>query len=81
MDIQRPLGINEAAEFTGLSKAYLYKLTHLGKIPYYKPTGGKVYFKIDDLEKFVFSGRQSTEAELREQAEAILLHGGKARSR
>jgi excisionase family DNA binding protein len=73
---ERPLGIAEAAEFTGLSKNYLYKLIHLGKIPHYKPTGGRVFFKRDELERFVFRGRAAADYELREQADQLLNHRG-----
>ena len=31
-------------ELTGYSKAYIYKLTCLGQIPYYKPNGKKIFF-------------------------------------
>jgi excisionase family DNA binding protein len=70
--LTKPLGINEAAEFTGLSKAYLYKLVHLGKVPCYKPTGGRVFFKQSELEDFIFQGRQSADYELRDNAEKYL---------
>jgi excisionase family DNA binding protein len=71
----KPLSIEEAAGFTGLSKAYLYKLVHLGKVPCYKPTGGRVFFKQSELEEFIFQGRQSADYELRDGAGKFL--GGK----
>jgi hypothetical protein len=37
-----------AQRITGLSKSALYKLTALGKIPVYKPSG-KLIFKISEL--------------------------------
>lgn len=71
----KPLGIKEAVEFTGLSRAYIYKLCHFGRIPYYKPTGGRVFFKQEDLENFIFRGRQAADYELREKADSV-LNGG-----
>jgi excisionase family DNA binding protein len=68
----KPLSVTEAAVYTGLSKAYLYKLIHLKKIPYYKPTGGKVFFKQEELDTFIYRGRVSADYELREQAEQLL---------
>lgn len=53
-----PLSVEQAATFTGYSKAYLYKLIHLGKIPYYKPSNGKqskVFLCKEELEDFIFS--------------------------
>jgi excisionase family DNA binding protein len=69
---EKPLGIAEAAEFTGLSKNYLYKLVHLRRIPCYKPTGGKVFFKREELEEFIFRGRNSADYEFAEKADRIL---------
>jgi excisionase family DNA binding protein len=73
--IQKPLGVSEAAEFLGLSRAYIYKLIHLKKIPAYKPTGGRVFFKRAELEAFVFRGKVSADYELSAKADR-LLNGG-----
>jgi excisionase family DNA binding protein len=72
MQNNKPLTITETAAYTGLSKAYLYKLIYLKKIPYYKPLGGKVFLKQEELDTFVFRGRVSANYELQEQAERIL---------
>ena len=74
--LSKPLNIIEAAQFTGLSKAYLYKLVHMGKIPHYKPTGGKVFFRQEDLEGFIFRDRRSADYELREKADRHLTRKG-----
>jgi excisionase family DNA binding protein len=72
----RPLGVREAAEFLGFSKTYLYKLIFLKKIPFYKPTGGRVFFKRGDLEKFIFRKKTSADYEIADQADAV-LNGGR----
>lgn len=67
MNIQftdKPLTVEQAADFTGFSKAYIYKLVHLKKIPCFKPEGGKVIFSQDDLIKFVYRNRQAAGYEL-----------------
>jgi len=69
------MNVAEAAEFTGLSKAYIYKLVHLGKIPCYKPWGGRVFFKQNELEQFIFRGRKSADYELLEGADRLLMEG------
>jgi excisionase family DNA binding protein len=69
----KPFGIAEAAIFLGFSKSYLYKLIHLGKVPYYKPQGGRVFFKQVDLEQFIFRGRKAADYELQEEAEQLLI--------
>ena len=73
MQNNKPLSVTDAAFYTGLSKAYLYKLIYLKKIPYYKPTGGKVFFKKEELDTFIFRGRISADYELHEQAEQLLI--------
>jgi excisionase family DNA binding protein len=72
---ERPLNITEAANFVGLKPSYLYKLIHLKKIPFYKPTGGRVFFRREELEQFIFRGRIAADYELSEKADRI-LNGG-----
>ncbi|GHT83308.1 hypothetical protein FACS1894137_04060 [Spirochaetia bacterium] len=74
--LQKPLTIDDAAQFTGLKRSYLYKLIHLGKVPCYKPTGGRVFFKQDELEAFIFRGKRSADYEIRAQADRILNGDG-----
>ncbi|MCI1210040.1 MAG: helix-turn-helix domain-containing protein [Treponema sp.] len=74
-----PMTINQAAEFTGYSKKYLYRLIHDGVIPYYKPDNrkkGKVIFCKEELASWIFKNRRQTGSELQEKA-ATLLSGGK----
>ena len=56
--MEKALSILEAAEYLNLKPAYIYKLISQRKIPFYKPMGGRVYFKPADLEKFLFRNRQ-----------------------
>jgi excisionase family DNA binding protein len=67
---QKALSVDEAAEFTGLKKNYLYKLIYLKKIPHYKPAGrkGRVFFKQDELEGFIFRNRQAADYEAADHA-------------
>jgi len=68
MQNQKALSVDQAAEFTGLKKNYLYKLIYLKKIPYYKPTGGKIFFKQEELEAFIFRNRQGADYEIASHA-------------
>lgn len=67
--------IEETEAYTGYSKSYLYKLTSGGKIPHYKPMGGRVFFKREELDDFMCRGRMAADYELAEKAEAILTRG------
>ena len=60
---KKALTVEEASEFTGLSRNYLHKLIHLKKIPCYKPLGGRVFFRQAELEEFIFRNRQPADYE------------------
>jgi len=60
----------EAAEYMGVSKSYLYKLTMRQQIPHYKPTGKMCYFNRLELEKWLQRHRNATDEELDQQAVA-----------
>jgi excisionase family DNA binding protein len=74
-EIERPMSMTEAAAFTGLKTSYLYRLVHEKRIPYYKPMGGRVFFKQSDLAAFMFRGRQSADYEQEAEAERF-INGG-----
>lgn len=64
----------EACEFLDYSRSYLYKQTHLRKIPHFKPNGKKLYFKKVDLESYLLRNRVRTDSEIQQQAEEKLNH-------
>ncbi len=47
------LTFDEAVQFTGLSKSYLYKLTCKQKVPHYKPSGKLLYFNREELQSWL----------------------------
>jgi excisionase family DNA binding protein len=75
----KPLSVAEAAAYTGLSKTYLYKLIHMKEIPYYKPMGGKVFFKQAELDEFIYRHRVSANYELKEKAAQLLIEQRKVK--
>jgi len=58
-----PLTVAEASEYTHLSKGYLYQLAYYRKISHFKPSGGRLYFKKEDLDAFIFRNRRSADFE------------------
>jgi excisionase family DNA binding protein len=44
---------DEVAAYTGLSKSYLYKLTHTAQIPHFKPQGKYIYFNKADIDQWL----------------------------
>ena len=69
------LTFSEAAEYTGMSKSYLYKLTSTGKIAHYKPSGKLIYFNREELEAWIFSNRITPMSEIDQQATDYTVAG------
>lgn len=61
---------DEAAQYLGISKSYLYKLTMRHQIPFYKPLGKVCYFDRLELENWIRENRVSTDDELENEAQA-----------
>ena len=66
------LKLDEVAEYTGLSKSYVYKLTSAGLIPHYKPNGKMLYFNRQEIDAWLQQNRVSTSAELGTKASTFL---------
>mgnify|MGYP000907807714 FL=1 len=46
-------GAQEAARYMNMPLGTLRQMVSKGKIKYYKPTGGRVYFRYSDLDEFM----------------------------
>ncbi len=53
----RAMDISRAAEYLGISRAWLYKLTSNRRITFYKPGGKKLYFLPEDLDEYLQQNR------------------------
>ena len=62
------LTANEAADFMGVSKSTLYKMSYNRNIPVYKPTGGRIYFKKDDIVDYLRQNRVMSSKEIEQEA-------------
>ncbi len=62
---EKPYTSDQAAEYLGITKSYLYKLTHRNEIRHYKPGGKLVYFRKNDLDAWAFSNPVRSKLELR----------------
>ena len=72
------LTFNEAAEYTGLSKSYLYKLTSAGMVPHSKPNGKQVYFDKLEIDSWLLKNKVKTADVLdKEAATYVTLKKGK----
>jgi len=62
------LTFEDTARYTGFSKSYLYKLTSLNVIPFYKPHGKCIYFNRKELENWLLRNKNTTNEEIESQA-------------
>ena len=77
-NVKSVLTIDEAAEYMGLKKSYLYKLTSERRIPHFKPNGKKIYFEREALTSWMMSSRRtSSKAAHRFTAWAVAERGGR----
>ena len=68
------LTADECAQYLGVSKSYLYKLTMARKIPFSKPLGKMCFFSRADIEAWLMSNRVATADELQDRAQAFCAH-------
>jgi len=68
------LTLAEAAEYMGLKKSYLYRLTHEKRIRHYKPNNKKIYFRVEDIIAWLTSNPILTDEELAEQAQSYCMN-------
>ena len=68
-ETQRPLNVQQAAEFLSLKPSYVYNLVFLGKLTAYKPGGKKLFFKVSDLETYAYRNKVGGHSE---RADSIL---------
>jgi excisionase family DNA binding protein len=62
-ETQKPLNVQQAAEFLGLKPSYIYNLIFYGKLTAYRPGGKKLLFKISDLERYAYGNKVGCHAE------------------
>ncbi len=71
---EKPMGLEDAAKYLGISKSYLYKLTCKNAIPFYKPNGKKIYFSKAELDKWIMKNPVKSSEEIEQEANRIILN-------
>jgi excisionase family DNA binding protein len=77
-EIQKPLNVEQAAEFLNLKPSYIYSLIFYGKLKAYKPGGKRLVFKVSDLEKYLYRNQVGDNSD---RADTILNAGQKRKPR
>lgn len=62
------LSVKEAADYLKRTPGSIYNLIFLKRIPYYKPNGGRVLFKKEELQAWVERSAIATEETIAAQA-------------
>lgn len=70
------LTTNEVAKYLGVSPRTVRDMVNGRSLPYYKPTGGRIYIKRVDLLEWLEASRVSTEEEQNTMALQFCLKGG-----
>ena len=64
------LTFDEASDYTGISRSYLYKLTASGKIPHSKPNGKMLFFEKKKLVDWLLQNKRKSKQDI--EAEALV---------
>ncbi|RXG21256.1 helix-turn-helix transcriptional regulator [Leeuwenhoekiella marinoflava] len=70
---KKVLTLEEACDYTGISRSYLYKLTSTGGIPHSKPGGKLIYFDIDLLNKWLLENQRKSHSQIEQEALSYTL--------
>jgi len=66
------LTFDEASDYTGISRSYLYKLTASGKIPHSKPNGKMLFFDKKKLVEWLLQNKRQSHQD--SKAESYTMH-------
>lgn len=76
------LSPDECALMINISVSRLYALTSQRLIPFYKPSGGKIFFRKSEVEQWILTNRKATNKELESMAVThCTVHERKPRKR
>lgn len=62
------LTFEEACDYTGISRSYLYKLTSSGNIPHSKPNGKMIFFEKKKLNGWLLQNNRKSKTDLEKEA-------------
>jgi len=67
------LTFDEACDYTGISRSYLYKLTASGKIPHSKPNGKMLFFEKNKLVDWLLQNKRKSQQDIESEALAYTM--------
>jgi excisionase family DNA binding protein len=72
---KKVLTFEEAANYMGMSKSCLYKMTSQKLISHYKPNGKMIFFELEELEAYLLSVRVKPQSEIDAEASTYVVTG------
>jgi excisionase family DNA binding protein len=76
---KKVLTFNEAADYMGMSKSCLYKMTSKKILPHYKPNGKMIFFDLVEIENYLLSVRVKPQSEIEVEASIYTSKGNNRR--
>jgi len=67
------LNVDDLCLLLGTTRKNVYKMTSEKQIPFYKPQGGKIYFKKDEVEAWMLRNRSASLDEIENKAELFCI--------
>jgi excisionase family DNA binding protein len=75
---KKVLSFDEACQYTGISRSYMYKLTARGEIPFSKPRGKLIYFAKEKLDNWLLSHQSKSRDEIKNEAVDYVFRKGRS---
>ena len=67
------LTFDEACDYTGISRSYLYKLTASGRVPHSKPNGKMLFFEKAKLVEWLLQNKRKSKHDIEAEALAYTM--------
>jgi len=65
---KKVLTFDEACDYSGISRTYMYNLTSKKSIPHSKPNGKVIFFSKESLDKWLLRNKQVSHDEIEQKA-------------
>lgn len=71
---KKVLTFDEACDYTGISRSYMYKLTSSNQISFSKPNGKIIFFSKEKLDSWLLSNHRKSTLEIKQDASSYVLN-------
>jgi len=76
MNEKKVLTFDQACDYAGISKSFMYKLTSSRRVPHYKPRGKAIYFDREQLENWLLSNPVKTADKIESESMDYIIKSG-----